>query len=67
MNLPTDMSVVVVEGGHGPAEAPRPGPGEILIEVRASGVNRPDLLQRMGAHPPPPGAPDILGLEVAGK
>ena len=46
---------------------PRPGPGEVLIEVAAAGVNRPDILQRRGLYPPPPGAPDILGLEVAGR
>jgi putative PIG3 family NAD(P)H quinone oxidoreductase len=46
---------------------PEPGPGEALIRVAAAGVNRPDVLQRRGMYPPPPGAPDILGLEVAGK
>jgi putative PIG3 family NAD(P)H quinone oxidoreductase len=46
---------------------PRPGPGEVLIEVAAAGVNRPDILQRRGLYPPPPGAPDILGLEVSGQ
>lgn len=45
---------------------PRPGPGELLIEVAAAGVNRPDVMQRKGLYPPPPGAPTILGLEVAG-
>ena len=45
---------------------PRAGPGEVLIEVAAAGVNRPDILQRRGLYPPPPGAPDILGLEVSG-
>ena len=45
---------------------PVPGPGELLIEVAASGVNRPDVLQRAGAYPPPPGASDLPGLEVAG-
>ena len=45
---------------------PRPGAGEVLIQVEAAGVNRPDILQRRGLYPPPPGAPDILGLEVAG-
>lgn len=45
---------------------PRAGPGEVLIEVAAAGVNRPDILQRRGLYPPPAGAPDILGLEVAG-
>lgn len=46
--------------------APVPGAGEVLIAVRASGVNRPDVLQRKGAYPPPPGASDLPGLEVAG-
>jgi putative PIG3 family NAD(P)H quinone oxidoreductase len=46
---------------------PRPGAGEVLIRVTAAGVNRPDILQRRGLYPPPPGAPDILGLEVAGE
>lgn len=45
---------------------PRIGPREVLIQVAAAGVNRPDILQRRGLYPPPPGAPDILGLEVAG-
>ena len=48
-------------------QVPRAGPGEVLIEVAAAGVNRPDILQRRGLYPPPPGAPDILGLEVAGQ
>ena len=46
---------------------PRPGPDEVLIRVHAAGVNRPDVLQRKGAYPPPPGAPTILGLEIAGE
>ena len=45
---------------------PRVGPDEVLIKVAAAGVNRPDILQRRGLYPPPPGAPDILGLELAG-
>jgi NADPH2:quinone reductase len=45
---------------------PVPGPGDVLIRVMASGVNRPDVLQRKGAYPPPPGASDLPGLEVAG-
>jgi putative PIG3 family NAD(P)H quinone oxidoreductase len=69
------MRAVAVAGGRGGPETlvvveaprPEPGPGEILIRVRAAGVNRPDLLQRMGHYPPPPGAPDTLGLEVAGE
>src|SRR3954464_4082171 len=46
---------------------PEPGPGEVLVRVAAAGVNRPDILQRRGLYPPPPGAPDILGLELAGE
>ena len=45
---------------------PVAGPGEVLIRVQAAGINRPDVLQRMGAYAPPPGAPDLPGLEVAG-
>ena len=47
-------------------EKPVPGPGQVLIKVAAAGVNRPDCLQRMGVYPPPPGASDLPGLEVAG-
>lgn len=47
-------------------ERPEPGPGEVLIRVVAAGVNRPDLIQRAGLYPPPPGAPETLGLEAAG-
>ena len=69
------MTAIAIEGEKGPADAlhpetvarPEPGPGQILIRVRAAGVNRPDLLQRLGYYPPPPGAPDTLGLEVAGE
>ena len=52
-----------------PAEVPSPQPqsGEVLIEVHYAGVNRPDVLQRSGSYPPPPGASPILGLEVAGR
>lgn len=49
-----------------PLPVPVPGAGEVLIRVTASGVNRPDVLQRKGAYPPPPGASDLPGLEVAG-
>lgn len=49
------------------AEVPRPAKGEVLIRVAAAGVNRADLLQRQGHYPPPPGASEILGLEVAGE
>jgi putative PIG3 family NAD(P)H quinone oxidoreductase len=69
------MTAIAVEGGKGPAaalkpqtlEIPEPGPGQVLIKVKAAGVNRPDILQRLGAYPPPPGAPATLGLEVAGE
>ena len=68
------MRVIEISGGKGGPETlvvseradPVPGAGEILIAVRAAGVNRPDLLQRRGLYPPPAGASDILGLEVAG-
>ncbi|MCD2518718.1 NAD(P)H-quinone oxidoreductase [Massilia sp. G4R7] len=46
---------------------PVPKPGEVLIKVHAAGINRPDVLQRMGKYPPPPGASPLLGLEVAGE
>jgi NADPH:quinone reductase len=73
--LPATMIAIAIEGGAGPASAlhavqvplPTPRDGEILIRVRAAGVNRPDLLQRGGNYPPPPGAPQTLGLEVAGE
>jgi len=69
------MRVIEIRDGKGPAEAltvaerPEPvaGPGQVRIRVRAAGVNRPDLLQRRGLYPPPPGASDVLGLEVAGE
>jgi putative PIG3 family NAD(P)H quinone oxidoreductase len=48
-------------------QTPRPGPGDVLIRVKAAGVNRPDVSQRQGKYPPPPGASDIPGLEVAGE
>jgi len=72
--LPLMMTVVEIAEPGGPevlrvAKRPRPQPqtGEVLIEVAAAGVNRPDLLQRAGSYPPPPGASDIPGLEVAGR
>src|SRR6185295_5426844 len=46
---------------------PKPGPGQILVRVKTAGVNRPDVAQRMGAYPPPPGHSPLPGLEVAGE
>ena len=65
------MQAVVADDAGGLAlvqrTVPAPGPGEVLVKVAAAGVNRPDVLQRRGMYPPPPGAPDILGLEFAGE
>ncbi|HKY82383.1 MAG TPA: NAD(P)H-quinone oxidoreductase [Sphingobium sp.] len=69
------MRAIGVKGVTGPASAlfedlavkPAAGPGEILIKVAAAGVNRPDISQREGNYPPPPGASPIIGLEVAGE
>ena len=70
----TTMTAIAIRNGKGDADAlhaveqarPQPGPGQVLIRVHAAGINRPDLLQRGGHYPPPPGAPETLGLEVAG-
>lgn len=69
----TSMRAIEIRQPGGPealveCERPRPvpGPGEVLIKVAASGVNRPDVFQRQGKYPPPPGASDLPGLEVAG-
>ena len=69
------MTAIAIRGGEGPADAlhpvqaarPVPREGELLLRVHAAGVNRPDILQREGRYPPPPDAPDGLGLEVAGE
>lgn len=68
------MQAVEIAGAGGPETlrvvqrpAPRAGAGEVLIEVHAAGVNRPDILQRQGHYPPPPGASDLPGLEIAGR
>lgn len=73
-DLPSKMKAVAIREPGGPevlelAEiaTPAPGHGEILIRVEAAGVNRPDTIQRMGLYPPPPGAPETPGLEVAGE
>jgi NADPH2:quinone reductase len=74
MAIAETMRQVRFAGAGGPevirleeAPVPRPGPGQVLIEVAAAGVNRPDCIQRAGAYPPPPGASDIPGLEVSGR
>ena len=71
---PPTMTVIEAREPGGPEvlvpatrPVPEPGPGEVLIEVAAAGINRPDVLQRQGLYPPPKGASDLLGLEVAGK
>ncbi|MFG1410180.1 NAD(P)H-quinone oxidoreductase [Xanthobacter sp. VTT E-85241] len=73
-DLPTTMRQIRFEGSGGPdvirietAPVPAPGPGQVLVEVVAAGVNRPDCLQRAGGYPPPPGATDIPGLEIGGR
>jgi len=72
--LPDTMRCVEISQPGGPEvlrattrEAPIPGPGEVLVEVLAAGVNRPDVLQRTGNYNPPPGASDLPGLEIAGR
>jgi len=72
--LPAEMTVIGIREPGGPhvlvperRPLPRPGAGEVLIKVAAAGVNRPDAMQRRGLYPPPPGASDIPGLEIAGQ
>jgi NADPH:quinone reductase len=74
MPLPHDMTAVAITAPGGPEvlrparlPVPTPGQGQVLVKVAAAGVNRPDVLQRMGAYPPPPGAPATPGLEIAGE
>ena len=72
-NIPQSMNYIQIEK-HGDPEVlklhsmsvPEPGPGDVLIKVAAAGVNRPDMMQRKGLYPPPPGATDVPGLEVSG-
>lgn len=70
----TEMTAIAITTPGGPdvlkpvsLARPQPGTGEILIKVAAAGVNRPDVLQRQGGYPPPPGAPATPGLEIAGE
>jgi NADPH:quinone reductase len=72
--LPSRMTAIGIKTPGGPEAlvpeerpVPTPGGGEILVKVAAAGVNRPDVMQRKGLYPPPPGAPDIPGLEIAGE
>jgi len=72
--IPAKMTAIAITTPGGPLvlkperrDVPEPAPGQILIKVRAAGVNRPDVLQRKGAYPPPPGASDLPGLEVSGE
>ena len=72
--LPATMTAIAISRPGGPdvlvAEQrplPQPGPGEVLVKVAAAGVNRPDISQREGRYPPPPGASDLPGLEIAGE
>ena len=75
MTIPATMRAVTVEGGKGPRSAlrvehiptPKPPPGHVLIKTHAAGVNWADVVQRQGNYPPPPGASEIIGLEVAGE
>ena len=71
--IPDVMRVIEIVAPGGPEQlrlasrpTPKPSKGEVLVKVAAAGVNRPDVLQRMGVYPPPPGASDIPGLEIAG-
>lgn len=71
---PANMTAIEIIQWGGPEvlqacrrTTPQPGPGEVLIKVAAAGVNRPDVMQRKGLYPPPPGASDIPGLEIAGE
>jgi NADPH2:quinone reductase len=72
--IPANMTAIGIRAPGGPEvlvpeerPVPTPGPSEILVAVKAAGVNRPDVLQRRGLYPPPKGAPDIPGLEIAGE
>ena len=72
-NVPSRMTAIEIAEPGGPGvlvpverDVPRPAPGEVLVAVEAAGVNRPDVMQRQGLYPPPPGASDIPGLEIAG-
>jgi len=72
--IPTSMTVIAIKAPGGPEmlvpeqrPVTQPGAGEVLVKVAAAGVNRPDVMQRLGLYPPPKGATDIPGLEIAGE
>jgi len=74
MSVPLEMTVIEIAAPGGPEQlkpnkrpVPQPGDQEVLVRVAAAGVNRPDVMQRQGRYPPPPGASDLPGLEVAGE
>jgi NADPH:quinone reductase len=74
MSLPSEMTVVEIAAPGGPEQlktsvrpVPKPGEDEVLVRVEAAGVNRPDVMQRQGRYPPPPGASDLPGMEIAGE
>lgn len=74
VSQPATMTAIEITEPGGPAvlaacqqPVPRPGSGEVLVRVQAAGVNRPDVMQRMGMYPPPPGASPLPGLEIAGE
>src|SRR5262249_47631475 len=73
-SLPREMTVIAIRAPGGPEmlvperrPVPQPGEREVLVKVAAAGVNRPDVMQRQGLYPPPKGATDIPGLEIAGE
>jgi NADPH2:quinone reductase len=74
LSLPAEMTAIAIRAPGPPdvlvpqrRELPQPGEGEVLVKVAAAGVNRPDVMQRQGLYPPPKGATDIPGLEIAGE
>jgi putative PIG3 family NAD(P)H quinone oxidoreductase len=74
MTVPSRMTAIAIQAAGGPEmlvpqerDVPKPGKGEILVKVAAAGVNYPDVRQRQGTYPPPKGAPDTPGLEIAGE
>ena len=74
MSIPARMTAIAIREPGPPdvlvpqeRDVPAPKAGEVLVKIAAAGVNRPDVMQREGKYPPPPGAPDIPGLEIAGE